>query len=175
MSQYELKKLDPEVKIKLEWHGADTLVQVERNAEKVVVKKGDVIEVSLELGKQLLQYSGQWTLEGDKPTVHGWDKARAAAFARLEAEAKAPKGKKVAKAAEAEAPALTPEDVKKMKTADVKAKLTELGVAFEADAKLADLKDALLKAVEAKAAEAKPAATEDDKEDDEEADEEAGE
>ena len=173
MSQYELKKLDPEVKIKLEWHGVDTLVQVERNAEKVVVKTGDVIEVSLELGKQLLQYSGQWTLEGDKPTVHGWDKARAAAFARLEAEAKAPKGKKVAKAAEAEAPALTAEDIKKMKTKDVTAKLTELGVAFEANAKLADLKDALLKAVEAKAAEAAPAAsTEDDKEDDEESDEE---
>ena len=183
MSQYELKKLDPEVKLEVQWHGEDTLVQVERNAEKVAVKKGDVIKVSLDLAKTLLQYSGNWTLKGDEPRAHGWDKAQAAAFARLEKEAKdaASKGKKGAKAgagAKEEAPAfLSPEEVKKMNTKAVVAKLKEMGVDHAADAKLADLKDVLLNAIEAAKGEAAKAGagatTENDGEGDEE--DEAGE
>lgn len=68
--QYNPTDLKKESKLALKWHGEDTLVRIEGEDEKRVVKTGDVISVSPEQAKKLLRYSSDWTLKGDKVVDH---------------------------------------------------------------------------------------------------------
>lgn len=71
--QYDLNKLDLEAKLKLRWHGEDTRVLIKGDVSKTDVKTGAVIEVVVSQAKELLSYSKDWTLEGDKPKIDGYD------------------------------------------------------------------------------------------------------
>lgn len=78
----DLKEFDKETMVELVWHGDDTLVRLEPNAEKVPVAKGETIKVLQSRAKELLRYSHQWTLPGKEPVVHPYEKARDERFKR---------------------------------------------------------------------------------------------
>jgi hypothetical protein len=68
MAKYDAKAVTKATKtLRLEWHGAPTLVKLEDGAAKVEVNTGDVVEVNNERAEFLLHYSPLWTLEGDQP------------------------------------------------------------------------------------------------------------
>lgn len=111
--QYDLKTLSDETTVKLEWHGEPTMVLIKGEGAKTPVEKGDVLEVCLSQAKELLRYSHLWTLEGDKPVKHGYEKAMADIRAKESANSK----EKAKKADE--------------ERAEVIAKLEELNVEFD--------------------------------------------
>jgi hypothetical protein len=89
MSLYNVNKLfSAENLVKLEYHGIDTRVLFEGEGEKRDVKAGDVVEVSTKQAKQLLAYSRDWTLKGDKPVEHEFDKAQARLREQMNKDAK---------------------------------------------------------------------------------------
>ena len=106
--QYDLKELAQDQIVTMVWHGEPTRVLVRGEGEKREVKKGDELEVSVKQARELLKYSPDWTLSGDKPVDQPYRAAQKAAV-----EAKAPKAKKAEKKA---APALTKEAVEAAKT-----------------------------------------------------------
>ncbi len=72
--KYDLNKIVDETTVKLQWHGESTKVLIDGQGEKTDVNTGDVLEVSVKQAKELLKYSYLWTLEGDKPLAHPYDK-----------------------------------------------------------------------------------------------------
>lgn len=168
--KYDLKEVKNAPLVKLRWHGEDTRVQLEKGAEKVAVKKGDVVDVSVAVAERLLSYSHLWTKDGDKPTQHPFDTiAVPAAHKAAEEAAKRAKRDKDAKPAEAGSEVLpSAEEVSKMtKKADVLAVAAKLGVAVNDKAKLSEIKDAVVAAM-GETHSAEEAKTEDDGEGDEE-------
>jgi len=74
--QYDLKKdINDGTKVAVQWHGEETKVLIAGDAGKTIVKKGDVLSVTIKQAKELLSYSHLWTLEGDRPVKHAYDEA----------------------------------------------------------------------------------------------------
>lgn len=65
--QYDLKTIGQSALVKIKWHGAPTRVLVRGEGEKREVATGDVLEVTAEQAKELLNINRLFTLEGDKP------------------------------------------------------------------------------------------------------------
>jgi len=129
--KYDLKEvLKDRSKVSLEWHGKNTLVQFERNAKKEEVKTGDVVKVSHEVAHRLLSYSDLWTLEGDKPVVHGWRQV-------VPAEA-------VIEADDVLSEDFTQEEVSKMRKPELLERLADLEIELTGDEKVPELKEILL-------------------------------
>lgn len=156
MSKYEGKELEKSQTCELTWHGDDTLVLIEGAAEKIEVKKGDTIKVSVKQAKRLVRYSDLWTLKGDQPLDQPWREAQKAALARL-----GTRGQKKTEASEEEVPAdLTEADVDAMTTKNpVLAALKLRNIKVNSNASLDELKAVLkesLAAAEAPEAPAQP-------------------
>lgn len=89
MGLYNLNKVFSEENlVELQYHGRDTRVLFEGEGEKREVKAGDIVEVSTKQAKQLLAYSRDWTLKGDKPVEHEFDKAQARLREQMNKDAK---------------------------------------------------------------------------------------
>lgn len=65
--QYDLKNIGQSALVKIKWHGAPTRVLVRGEGEKRDVATGDVIEVTAQQAKELLNISRLFTLDGDVP------------------------------------------------------------------------------------------------------------
>jgi len=126
--KYDVSKdLVEETTVKLEWHGDDTRVFLRRgDGEKTAVKKGDVVEVTVEKARQLVKYSNLWTLEGDEPVRHAFD--------ALQAEL-AKEGNKKRRGKKGSAPNPMKDEVKVLTPAEVK-KLRNKGEVVKAFASL---------------------------------------
>lgn len=149
MAQYDLKKLAADQKIKLEWHGEPTMVLLDGEAKKREVGTGDVIEVTVDQARRLLRYSHKWTLEGDKPVEHGWEKAQAAA---LKGKTLQPVAKKAKASNGGEPEQVTLENVGSIKKkATLQDELKKRGKSFNAKATLEDLRGLLVEALEEEA------------------------
>lgn len=168
---YNMEKAVETAMVSMQWHGAPTRVLVRGEGAKRDVGTGDVVAVSLEQARELVKYSHFWTVEGDTPTEHGFEKAQKDALAKVVAAAKAEKtGKKPAaettkktKAptkAEAEAAAkaakeaavadLTAEKVEAMATIEeVMAALESVGTKVNPDASLEEMKSVLMEVLTA--------------------------
>jgi len=156
--QYDLKKvLEDKGKLSLTWHGEDTMVLLDKRAgEKVLVKTGETVEVSMKTAQYLLKYSEMWTLEGDEPVGGDAREARKGAFKALEDRRKARINKRKRKGAPTEeagdadvAPDLSPARIGKMKRVEVESALTHLEVEFDPkEYSSPELKELLLAKVE---------------------------
>lgn len=65
--QYDLNNLGETALVKIKWHGMPTRVLVRGEAQKRDVATGEVIEVTLEQAKELLNINRLFTLDGDVP------------------------------------------------------------------------------------------------------------
>ncbi len=161
---------------RLAWHGADTLVQLDKkDAEKTEVKTGDVVEVSMKMAESLLKSNAMWTMEGDEPMEQGYMKARAAAIQAQDARRTAKNTKKVGVVARedevGDVTDLTEDGIAAMKGDELKENLTAMGVEFKAKTSVADLKEMLLDAVQGATEDAETAP---EGEDDSEVEDEVG-
>lgn len=149
MAKYDAKAVTKATKtLKLQWHGAPTLVKLEDGASKVEVNTGDVVEVNNERAEFLLHYSPDWTLEGDTPLEQSKPSLPEAPKAKQ--SDKKPEGKPLAK----------------MNKTELAAEAKERGLEVAEDAKVADIR-AMIADHDA----AKNEGTEDDGEGDEESEE----
>mgnify|MGYP001570319685 CR=1 FL=1 len=176
---YDMDKTIEAATVSMQWHGAPTLVLVRGEGKKREVNTGDVVVVLLEQARELVKYSYNWTLEGDKPVVHGFEAAQKAAIARVEAAAKVAKAPKAAKAVATKLPtaaekaakkeadkaakeaaaaagtpaapiAVTVADVEAMTTTDeVMAVLDSMDMKINPDASLEEMKSVLVEALTA--------------------------
>lgn len=83
--QTDIKALAAKNKIKLQWHGPDTLLRVD--GVKVEIKTGATVEVSTDQATQLCRQDDRWTPEGEKPVVQPFRTAEANALKARDAEA----------------------------------------------------------------------------------------
>lgn len=149
--KYDLDQLVADQTLKLQWHGAPTLVLVAGDSAKTEVETGGVLEVTLDQAKQLLHYSHLWTLEGDEPTKHGHELAMQAAFKAQNARATKPSKK--APASDAKAEAVTLENVAKLTKPKLQEELKKRGKTFNDKATKDELQGLLVEALEAEAGE----------------------
>lgn len=89
--QYNLDEvLKDKHPVSLTWHGEPTNVMLDKaDGVKTTVDTGETVEVSIEVARQLLEYSNLWTLEGDEPVEQPWRASRVAAAEAQEARKQA--------------------------------------------------------------------------------------
>lgn len=109
------KKLEqPDKKVKIQWHGDQTRVRLNGAAEKSIVNRGDVVEVTAKQARHLFNYSPLWTFEGEMPA----ELPRKINHERKEGLIDAPKGGLKKEKADTEAAAATADDKEPDEEAD---------------------------------------------------------
>jgi len=139
--KYDLKKdLTDKSMVALKWHGDDTKVLIYGEAEKIEVKKGDVINVSLKQARELLSYSYLWTFDGDEPVKHKYNEMVAKLAAKEAKKAKkADESEEGEEAGDDDDEDITADDVDGMKKAEIVTQLKKRGASFNDQATKAEL------------------------------------
>lgn len=146
--QYDLNNLGETALVKIKWHGTPTRVLVRGEGEKRDVATGEVIEVTLQQAKELLNINRLFTLDGDVPMKQ--------AEASVPVETVDEEGNKVV--------VMTSDEAEKLdKKKDVVEALKNLGVSFNDALSKNDLKVLLVETIKENEAAAK-VASEDNKE-----------
>lgn len=143
--QYSHNELSAEATVSLTWHGEPTLVRLGLGAEKTKVDKGETIKVGEQRARELVRYSNQWTLSGDKPVKQPYQE-------KQEKELKEQQ-KKAAKKADGnnedgDNGSNDEVEVDKMTKPQIVAKLKELNVSFNASKTAEELRSLLKEALE---------------------------